>query len=145
MAFAALRLDALKSQSGDDRLRADLAKVATAVTEAITYIRTLSRGLSVPDLDRRDKGEVLKWLADGHAAHTGTAVHMTGVAGDQPDLPLALRLCIYRFVEEGLTNAWRHAGGGVRNCASAIRVASCNCRYWTTGLAFGPTALRMRR
>ena len=111
MAFAALRLDALKSRAPDAALRADLVEVGGAVTEAITEIRNLSRGLSVPDLDRRDMRDVLESLADAHAARTGTAVRITGAQTELPDLPAAVRLCIYRFVQEGLNNAWRHAGG----------------------------------
>ena len=138
MAFAALRLDALKSQSADDRQRADLAEVAAAVSEAITEIRTLSRGLSVPDLDRRDMGEVLEGLADGHAARTGTAVRMTGGTGDLPDLPPALRLCIYRFVQEGLTNAWRHAGGRGQELRIGIQGGKLQLSVLDEGPGFAP-------
>ena len=138
MAFAALRLDALKSQSADESQRADLAEVAAAVTEAITEIRTLSRGLSVPDLDRRDMGEVLEGLAAGHAARTGTAVRMTGVAGDLPDLPPALRLCIYRFVQEGLTNAWRHAGGQGQELRIGYLDGKLHLSVLDDGPGFGP-------
>ncbi len=111
MAFAALRLDVLKAQVHGDKARADLAEVAGAVSEAISEIRNLSRGLSVPDLDRRDMAEVLAGLADAHAARTGTPVRQTGIDAGLPDLPAAVRLCVYRFVQEGLNNAWRHASG----------------------------------
>lgn len=111
MAFAALRLDALRSQSKDDRANGELTEVAGAVTEAIAEIRNLSRGLSVPDLDRRDMRDVLQGLADAHAARTGRAVRLSGIDSDLPPLPAALRLCVYRFVQEGLNNAWQHAGG----------------------------------
>ncbi len=111
MAFAALRLDALKSQAKDERVKSDLLEIGSAVTEAITEIRNLSRGLSVPDLDRRDMSQVLESLADAHAARTGTAVRISGAETDLPELPSALRLCVYRFVQEGLNNSWRHADG----------------------------------
>ena len=111
MAFAALRLDVLKARVQGDQAKADLAEVSGAVSQAITEIRNLSRGLSVPDLDRRDMRGILTGLADAHAARTGTSVLVTGVDADLPVLPAAVRLCVYRFVQEGLNNAWRHAGG----------------------------------
>lgn len=111
MAFAALRLDALRGQAPDGGLKTDLAEVGEAVSGAITEIRNISRGVSVPDLDQRDMRDVLQGLADAHAARTGTDVTVAGAFATLPDLPPALRLCIYRFVQEGLNNAWQHAGG----------------------------------
>jgi signal transduction histidine kinase len=111
MGFAALRLDAMKGAAKDSQFKADLAEVGTAVAEAITEIRNLSRGLSVPDLERRDMLDMLQSLADVHVARVGSAVTIDSAQSDLPDLPAALRVCIYRFVQEGLNNAWRHAGG----------------------------------
>lgn len=111
MAFAALRLDALKGKAGASKDEADLTEISAAVTEAITEIRNLSRGLSVPDLDKRDMREVLQGLAGAHAARTATEVAIDIAAGELPEMSAALRVCIYRFVQEGLNNSWRHAGG----------------------------------
>lgn len=111
MAFAALRLDSLASRHAKQDSAADLAAVKAAVSEAITEIRNLARGMSVPDLDRREMVEVLQGLAQAHAARSGTEVLFTPSPGALPDLPAALRLCIYRFVQEGLNNSWRHAAG----------------------------------
>jgi signal transduction histidine kinase len=110
MAFAALRLDTLRTQTGDVAVAADLAEVAGAVGEAIDEIRNLSRGLSLPDLERREMRDVLQGLADAHAARSGTTVQISG-AGEFPLLGPAQRLPVFRFVQEGLNNAWHHAGG----------------------------------
>ena len=44
-----------------------------------------------------------------HEDHTGTKVAVNASA--LPDVGLAFKICIYRFIQEGLTNAFRHAGG----------------------------------
>lgn len=135
MAFAALRLDALASRQDGEAGRAVLDEVRGAVNEAITEIRNLSRGMSVPDLDRRDMGEVLRDLAEAHAARSGTKVEFaTPDPGALGALPAALRLCLYRFVQEGLTNSWRHAGG----LGQELRIERQGARLRVSVLDRGP-------
>jgi signal transduction histidine kinase len=40
------------------------------------------------------------------------------ISGDATALPLSAKICIYRFIQEGLTNAFRH-GGGIGQAVSA--------------------------
>ena len=108
MGFAALRLDALRKEAGTAALR-ELDQIENAVREAMQEIRNISRGVSLPDIDRRPFPEVLHGLVDAHAARTGSHVTLVGDLG--ADLPLAVKLCVGRVVQEGLTNGWRHAGG----------------------------------
>lgn len=110
MGFAALRLDALRKAVAGDR-QADIDQIEAAIGEAIKDIRNISRGASLPDIDRKPIAEVTRGLVDAHAGRTGTEVALTADFGDRTDLPLAVRICLGRVVQEGLTNAWRHAGG----------------------------------
>lgn len=114
LGFAALRLDAMQGQvlQGQTPPRpADLAEVETAVREAITDLRGVARGLSLPDADRKPLRDLLQAAIDAHAARTGSAVVSHIEILPERDLPPALKTCLYRFVQEGLNNAWHHAGG----------------------------------
>lgn len=111
MGFAALRLDALRSKVVDPAARAELETVERAVKDSIVEIRNISRGLSLPDIERKPLDDILAGLVDAHAARTGTEVTLTGQLGARADLGPAIKTCIYRFVQEGLNNAWRHAEG----------------------------------
>jgi signal transduction histidine kinase len=111
MGFAALRLDALRDKVADPAARAELETVERAVKDSIRDIRNISRGLSLPDIERKPLDDILAGLADAHAVRTGTEVAVTGRLGARDDLDLPSKICIYRFVQEGLTNAWRHAEG----------------------------------
>ena len=111
MGFAALRLDAIRGSVADPAARADLSAVEHAVTDAIKELRTIARGLSLPQIEHRPLDELVRGLTEAHAARTETSVQV--VCSLPPDRAFspAVRICIYRFVQEGLNNAWRHAGG----------------------------------
>ncbi len=111
MGFAALRLDALRSAVTGDAAASDLSAVDRAVKDAIREIRSISRGLSLPDIEVRPVPDLLQGLADAHAARTGTSVALSCELPPDLRIDTATRICLYRFVQEGLTNAWRHAGG----------------------------------
>jgi DNA-binding NarL/FixJ family response regulator len=86
-------------------------EVARAVKDAISEIRTISRGLSLPDIDRRSLPELVLRLAEAHKARTGVDVAVSCRIPPGIELPEAAKICIYRFVQEGLNNGWHHAEG----------------------------------
>ncbi|NEY90371.1 sensor histidine kinase [Tabrizicola oligotrophica] len=110
LGFAALRLDALRKAAGPEAGPA-VDEVARAVKDAIAEVRTISRGVSLPDVDRRSLADLVQGLADAHKARTGTEVQVDAHVAPGVDLPDAVKICVYRFVQEGLNNGWRHAGG----------------------------------
>jgi signal transduction histidine kinase len=115
LAVASLRLDALKplvtnvaeSTSGE---RSDLEIVRESVTGALSELRDVCAGLILPELDDLGPVAILRNVAQAHERRTGTIV---GLAIDSvpDDLPKSMKICVYRFVEEALNNAYHHAGG----------------------------------
>jgi signal transduction histidine kinase len=110
MGFTALRLDALRQAVGP-KGSASVDEVARAVKDAISEIRTISRGLSLPDIDRRSLRDLVQRLAEAHKARTGVDVAVSCSIPPGIELPEAAKICIYRFVQEGLNNGWHHAEG----------------------------------
>ncbi|NBZ88487.1 sensor histidine kinase [Stagnihabitans tardus] len=108
MGFAALRLDSLR-KGADERGQREIDGIQKAIREAISEIRNISRGVSLPEIEKRDMGEVIRGLVDAHAARTGTEVALSLELG--PEMPIAVKICLGRLVQEGLTNAFRHGGG----------------------------------
>jgi len=81
-----------------------------AASDALREVRDLSRGLALPEINDLTLLEELKLVAQRHEQRTGTKVKLK--LGHLPDgVPLPLKLCIYRFVQETLNNAYRHAAG----------------------------------
>lgn len=108
LAFAALRLDDLRDAVASEK---DVTAIERAIKDAMREVRTISRGLLLPDIENRAPCDIVRGVAEAHAARTGTEV---AVACDVPgdlDLSAAARICVYRLVQEGLNNAWRYAGG----------------------------------
>jgi signal transduction histidine kinase len=120
--FALLRFDTLTSQltapQADVALQGQagagptdsLETIRSVLAEALREIRHISAGLAPPELDGISPGEAIQMAAVNHARRTGTPVRL-----DIDALPRcvdpSLNICLYRFAQEGLNNAWRHAGG----------------------------------
>ncbi|MCU9848859.1 histidine kinase [Defluviimonas sp. WL0024] len=108
LSFAALRLDALRGQLAET---GEIDAVERAVKDAIREVRGISKGLGHPDIEDRGPCEIVTGVAETHEARTGTKV---AVICDLPEglaLSQAEKLCLYRFAQEGLNNAWRYGGG----------------------------------
>lgn len=119
MAYAALRLDGLPVAEGAG---ARLEEVTRAVQDAIREIRSVLRGVALPDIAARCPCAIVTGLAEAQAARAGLPVAVECDADALPELGEAQKICLYRFVQEGLTNAWRHGEGrgmAVSLCATA--------------------------
>ena len=111
MGFAALRLDALRKVVPKDAGVTEIDQIEAAIKDAIKDIRNISRGASLPDIERKPIVDVIHGLVDAHAGRTGSEVALTVALAGRTDLPLAVKICVGRVIQEGLTNAWRHAAG----------------------------------
>jgi signal transduction histidine kinase len=121
--FALLRLDALGSsqdpiylsncsppRSQPPAKRNELETIRAALSEALKEIRSISAGLAPPELSDLSVTQALEMAASSHARRTGTVVDCD-IASVPDGLDPALKVCLYRFMQEGLNNAFRHASG----------------------------------
>lgn len=107
LAFASLRFDSV----ADGTATADEAdRVRTALAEAMRDIRNTCRGLTLPELADLSVSDVLAKAVAAHENRTATAVTLVNM-DELPNLSQAEKICTYRFVQEALNNATRHAGG----------------------------------
>ncbi|WP_085725315.1 sensor histidine kinase [Pseudomonas sp. R37(2017)] len=87
-----------------------LETIRGAATDALREVRDLSRGLALPEINELSLADELQLVAQRHEQRTGTKVKLT--LGALPKAaPLPLKICLYRFVQEALNNAYRHANG----------------------------------
>jgi signal transduction histidine kinase len=107
--LAALRLASLGRSRNKEERQHELAVVDGALTEAIREIRNLCKGLSLPEIDGVPIGRTVERVVRSHEARTDTKV---AVDVDMPTaVPHPVAISVFRFVQEGLNNAYRHADG----------------------------------
>ena len=120
LSYTLLRLHKLAptvEQDGSVKQRGDLQLIRDAVRDSLREIRDISQGMGLPELEPISLAEVIKMAISLHERLTNTAV-ASDFDGLPEEVPKALKICIYRFVQEGLTNAFRHAGG-MGQCVTA--------------------------
>lgn len=112
VAFAALRLDSqvIVGQSSTEEREREAESIKTSLDEAMDEIRSICTGLVLPHIEAGSLSEILSTAVAAHEHRTDTNVWVN-LASATPVLSSAEKICIYRFVQEALNNAYRHAGG----------------------------------
>lgn len=136
ISLALLRLDALRPPASADSATklVDFERVQGALAEALTEIRDMSAGVTLPQLDTMATNAVLQLAARNHERRSGTAV--TVDLAQVPNLPIPLKACLYRIAQEGLNNAYRHAGGSGQKLATTFNSNILELQVSDTGGGF---------
>jgi len=104
-----LQLRAVKSNRLlPEELRSDLEESCRLNAQALRQVRDLAMGLRPALLDDVSLVSALEWQARQFSRQTGIAA-LVEASGDFADLAEANRICIYRCVQEALTNCAKHA------------------------------------
>ncbi|MBO0145447.1 sensor histidine kinase [Agrobacterium sp. Ap1] len=111
MAYAALRMDSEQILS-DDSNRAtreeEVATIKESLDEAIRDIRIICRGLILPQIETLSVSEAARRAVEHYQLRTGASVD-SAIEPLNDEIPVAVKICAYRFIQEGLNNGWRHA------------------------------------
>jgi signal transduction histidine kinase len=91
-----------------DKLRVRLFEARRLNAETIRGVRDLAMGLRPAMLDELGLGPALRWQGREFSRRSGVPVTVQ-IDGDLEGLPETHRTCIYRIVQEALTNCAKHA------------------------------------
>lgn len=100
-------LEAMRYSAGQD-FAEHLAEAKKLAEETLRSVRGMSMGLRPAMLDELGLVPALRWEAREFTRRSGVAADLQ-VDGDLENLAENLRTCIYRVVQEALTNCARHA------------------------------------
>ncbi len=85
-------------------------RVRAALRQALKDIRTISGGLVMPEIAHSPLDQVVAQAVRFHEIHTGTKVAVQS-RDEGTEVPIPLKVCAFRVVQEGLSNAFHHARG----------------------------------
>lgn len=107
ISLALLRLDKVKRspQESDNRHR-----IHNALSDALGDIRNICKGLLLPEVQSMTLKEALLFMIRSHERRTGTTVERT-ISELPEQAPEFAKIALCRFIQEGLNNAYKHAGG----------------------------------
>lgn len=142
LGFAKLRIHKLHTLP-PEAAETEIAALDSALTDAVGEIRDICRGLALPDIHEKTLPDLVRYAVNEHIRRTGTAVSLDLPDRAWPAPSQSHKICLVRFVQEGLANAFHHAKATevsveVRETDGMLRIQVCD-----RGPGFGPAeALR---
>jgi len=149
LALASMRIEALGDVCGNCEHSAgrtgsvseEFRTVQLALQSALTDLRSILRGLQLPEIENLSLSETLQRAADDHQRKTGVAVPLT--LGNAPaTAPLPVRITLFRVLQESLANGFRHGGGRNQRVAVTGAAGSVSVEVADDGPGFDPGALK---
>lgn len=111
--------------------------------QCLRSLRDIATGLRPSLLDDLGLGPAVQWQARQFSKHTGIPVNVN-VDGLHEPLPEEHRTCIYRIVQEALTNCARHAKAKTIDIAIDGSGAGISVVVKDDGVGFDPSQVRGR-
>lgn len=108
--FSILKIEEVRRSANAAATEKLLRTMQSALDEAMREIRSVAKGLLVPEIAALSLDHVIWQAVSAHEARTSTPVSMKTAAVLAP-VSDAVKICVFRFVQEGLNNAFRHGGG----------------------------------
>jgi signal transduction histidine kinase len=111
--YAALsQLDLLRRavDAGDSgEVRERMERIRLLLEGGLNEVRSFIGAFRPPEFEARGLVALLEGLALQHEAMTDTEMELE-VRGELPQMPLPVKIGLYRVLQEGLSNAYRHGG-----------------------------------
>jgi signal transduction histidine kinase len=113
--YAALsQLDLLRraleaGAGGEPEAHDRIGRIRQLLESGLNEVRSFIGAFRPPEFEARDLVTLVEGLAMQHEAHTDTRVDLE-VRPPLPDIPLPVKIAVYRVLQEALSNAYRHGG-----------------------------------
>ena len=145
IAMAVLRVDSMKGlleSSEPDMLREaleDLDLVHGSLSDTMVELRNIAAGLALPEIEHHALPLVIRTAARRHERQSGLPV-ACAVDHPLPDVRPVIKESIYRFLQEGLSNALHHAGGRGQSIRCRLLGGKIEVSVLDEGPGIGATA-----
>lgn len=140
VALAALRMDSpvlVDPSTPKPQREAEIAGIHKTLGEAMREIRGICNGLVLPQIETQAVADILRLAVAEHERRTDTKVLLT-LPERLPELGTSEKISIYRFVQEGLNNAYRHGKGKGQQVRATMKGGKLLVEVQDTGPGFDP-------
>jgi len=138
-----MELGSLWRGEADAAFRERLDSVKGLAEESLRSVRNLALLLRPSMLDDLGLGAALRWQAKEFSARSGIPVSID-IEGEVNSLPEAFRICLYRAIQEALTNCLRHAEANRVTIAIVQEKDLVSASIQDNGRGFETSSLRTR-
>ena len=142
VALAALRMDSpmlLDQKASLKNRKAEIADIHHTLDQAMREIRAICNGLVLPQIETADVVNILRLAISEHERRTASQV-LISLPSMLPELGPSEKISIYRFVQEGLNNAWRHGGGKDQAVNASVSDGKLVIQVSDAGPGFDPAS-----
>jgi signal transduction histidine kinase len=140
LSLASLRLDAALKKKKTST--ADAKLVRESLDKALDELRIISRGLALPDLDGLELRPLIDRAVSDHKRQTGLDIVVKSSILSGFALDYTQKLCVFRFLQETLSNASRYARVNQVKVNADIDEKSLNVTVSDAGRGFDTTQPR---
>ncbi len=133
----------LRSADEEQQFDAHLDAAKRLAEQSLKALRDMAMGLRPSMLDDLGLGSAVQWQARQFSKHSGIPVNVE-IEGVPANLPEPYRTCVYRIVQEALTNCARHAGAKTINVGIKARETGLAVSVRDDGRGFDPSNVRGR-
>lgn len=105
--FAVLRLDQLRRLPTKGAREVVVSEIEDILGGALSEIRAIALALVLPDIEDLNLQQVIERAVQQHIRRTGIAIDVDSRIEPVHAAP-ELCVCVYRFIQEGLNNAFHH-------------------------------------
>lgn len=129
------------------------ADASAMIERSIQQVRSISHLLHPPLLDEVGLSSAIRWFLEGFTKRSGIVTSLDLQPPEFPRLPRELETAVFRIVQEGLNNMFRHSGAGhgwvalqqrdghlivsVRDNGKGIDASVVECRPNSIGVGIG--------
>jgi signal transduction histidine kinase len=116
IAFALMRFDEFATTfkgylSSQGEALQELNSIQNALQSSLRDVRKISSGLAIPGMAEMSLADTAQRAVRDFERLSGQSIN-ADIDATLGNAPLAVKITVYRLLQESLTNSWRHAPGG---------------------------------
>ncbi|OHC68634.1 MAG: histidine kinase [Rhodocyclales bacterium GWA2_65_20] len=146
LAFALMRFDeSADACAGCERLQGEAARdmekvnIRRALRSSLEDVRNIAAGLGLPGITELSLADTARRAVRDFERQAALPVP-TEIDGSLIDAPLAIKITVYRLIQESLTNSRRHAPGGTPQVRLQRENGQVRVEIADQGAGFDPAA-----